>query len=279
MINYPHMVAAPAQGVGREIPQSKEAYLKLFEKEWIPFHEGRAPETGLKEKGRPERKKICEDVKLKNAQKGLFLVTDGVSSSQGWYASRATARIMYERLGEELDRGVENNIQEALRHGENPLERITTYVVAQVIAAVEQADSHIRATGAMNREFHGSTTTLSMAKLVELPDTKGGRLQRLFFTNVGDSRIYVQRKGGHLERVTRDDSLLQHHVDLQEITPQDADAIDQAPDPKRLDARLSAYARQRTIITKSVGSGRPTENLGVSYIDLQPGDRFVRENE
>lgn len=274
MINGLHMVAAPAQEIRREVPHSKEAYLKLFAREWAEIHEGKAPEKGFKEKGSLERKEICEDVKLKSQEQGLFLVADGVSTAKGWFASRETARVMYEMLGSELDRGVENNVQEALSHGENPLERITTFVAARMIAAVEQADRRIQATGAMNREFHGSATTLSVAKLMELPDGRGGKLQRLFFTNIGDSRIYIQRNRGKLEQVTRDDSMLEHRVELGEISQDEARRIDQAPDPGQLDSQLQVYARSGRL-TNCVGIGRPTERLGVSSIDLQPGDRFV----
>lgn len=275
MINYLGMVAVQAQEVRREVPQSKEAYLKSFEHEWGNIHEGKPPELGLKKEGRLERKALCEDVKLKSRQRGLFLVADGVSTANGWYASRETARVMYEMLGLELDQGVENNIQEALRRGENPLERISTFIAAHMIAAVEQADSRIKMMGAMDRAFYRSATTLSVAKLVELPDGHGGRLQRLFFTNIGDSRIYVQRRGGQLEQMTRDDNLLQRKVQLQEVTPQDAQMIDQAPDPQQLESKLRPYARNRNMITRSIGMEKPTEDLGVSYIDLQPGDRIV----
>lgn len=269
------MATVAAQETRRETPQSKESYLKSFGREWKNIHEGKPPELGLKKEGRPERKAICEDVKLKSREKGLFLVADGVSSANGWYASRETARIMYEWLGENLDRGVENNIQHAPRERKDPLKRVTEYVMGQIVAAIEQADSHMKATGAMNREFHGSATTLSMAKLVELPDTKGGKLQRLFFTNVGDSRIYVQRRGGKLEQVTRDDGMLEYWVKERQLSREDALRIDQAPDPDRLDDHLRKYARQRNKITKSVGVGRPTEKLKVSCVDLKPGDRFV----
>lgn len=269
------MVTAHAQEVSREIPQSKEAYLRSFESEWEKIHEGVAPETGLKEKGNPERKKICEDVKLKCRKMGLFLVADGVSSANGWYASRETARVMYEMLGEELDHGVENNIQHALRTGSDPLKHVTEYVMGQMVAAIEQAHIRIRAKAAGSGEFFGAATTLSLVKLVELPDTNRGRLQRLFFTNVGDSRIYVQREGRSFEQVTRDDSMLEKWVDEGEITPQEAQIIDQAPDPQRLEKRLYDREKKRNIITKAIGLYKPTENLSVSYIDLQPGDRFV----
>lgn len=258
---------------GEQLP-SKEEYLALFEKEWAEIHEGKMPETGLKVEGRSEKKETCEDVKLKNREKGLFLVADGVSSAKGWLAARETARTMYELLGESLDKQIENNLQEALREGEDPVERITSYVGAQITTAVEQAHTRIQAM-AVQPEFKGSATTLSMAKLIDLPDGKGGHLKRLFFANVGDSRIYVQRKGGELQQVTQDDSRLQMRVERGEITQEQAHQIDQAEDSRSLPADLRGYARGRAIITKSIGLGDPTEDLGVFFLDLQPGDRFV----
>ncbi|PJE76552.1 hypothetical protein COV05_04250 [Candidatus Uhrbacteria bacterium CG10_big_fil_rev_8_21_14_0_10_48_16] len=258
---------------GEQLP-SKEEYLALFEKEWAEIHEGKMPEIGLKVEGRAERKETCEDVKLKNREKGIFLVADGVSSAKGWLAARETARTMYELLGESLDKQIENNLQEALREGEDPVERITSYIGAQITTAIEQAHTRIQAM-AVQPEFKGSATTLSMAKLIDLPDGNGGHLKRLFFANVGDSRIYVQRKGGELQQVTQDDSRLQLRVERGEITQEQARQIDQVEDPSSLPADLRAYARGRAIITKSIGLGDPTEGLGVFFLDLQPGDRFV----
>lgn len=269
------MISDHAHERFRQSPQNKEEYLESFERTWKNIHEGKPPELGLMKKGSPERKTICEDVKLKKREKGLFLIADGVSAAQGWFASRETARMMYEILGERLDQGVENMMKQALRDGTDPLERITGYVAAQMSTAVEQADSHIKATGAVRPEFHGSSTTLSMAKLMELPDAKGGSLQRLFFTNVGDSRIYIQRKGGGLQRVTRDDSRLQMHIDQKELTQEQEREIDQAWDPARLAPNLRRYTRGKAVITKSIGIGNPPKNLDVFFLDLHPGDRLV----
>ncbi|NQV90564.1 protein phosphatase 2C domain-containing protein [Candidatus Uhrbacteria bacterium] len=262
------------QEQAKEVLESKEQYLELFEKEWAEIHEGSAPETGLKDAGRSERKKICEDVKLKNAEKGIFLVADGVSSQEGWFASRETARVMYELLGERLDTQIENNLQEALRNGEDPIERISQYVAAQMTSAVAQAHTRILAMG-VRPEFQGSATTLSLTKLIDLPDGNGKTLQRMFFTNIGDSRIYIQRTGEQIEQLSRDDSRLQMRVESGRISAEDAKRIDQAESPGQLDPSLREFARGRNIITKSVGLGNPTEDLGVFFLDLKPGDKIV----
>lgn len=259
-----------------ERPQSKEAYLEAFQKEWEQIHEGEPPVLGLKFDDRTKRKDMCEDVKLSNREKGLYLVADGVSTANGWFASREASRIMYEHLGEHLDRAIENNVQEALRAGENPVERITNYVGTQMVAAVAQADSRIQAMGAMNTEFQESGTTLSLAKLVDIPLGNGESIQRLFFTNVGDSRIYIQQKGQQeLWQVTRDDSVLESRLERGKITEVEVRAIDQAPDYSRLHPTLQEYAKHRNIVTKAVGDGSAADKLSVSYLDLQPGDRLV----
>ncbi len=268
------MRAAPTQEVGREQPQTKEAYLELFEREWSEIHEGPMPETGLMEKGRPERKAACEDVKLKNRERGLFLVADGVSKSEGWFASREAARIMYEKLGQELDRGIENNLQEVLRNNEAPLDRITRYVAAQMVGAIQQADKEIRAR-VTGTDIGVSSTTLSLAKLVELPNGRGEMIQRMFFANVGDSRIYVKSRDGKLRQISVDDNLLTVAVEAKRITAEQARQIDQAPDMDRLPPELKERAERRNIITKSIGYGEIEDELPVSYLDLQPGDRVV----
>jgi serine/threonine protein phosphatase PrpC len=264
-----------AQEVGHERPQSREAYLTLFQQEWDDIHEGTSPELGVKEKGSAELKEICEDVKLKNQGKGIFLVADGVSSASGWLAARATARIMYERLGEELDRGIENNSREALENKENALDRITQFVASQMIAAIEQADTTIRAL-TVNERIAGSATTLSLAKLVELSDGSGGKIQRLFFTNVGDSRIYVQRKDTQLKRITKDDSRLQARVEAGELTQQEADKLDQVVDQSKLERSKRRHLLGSNMITKFIGMGyAQAATAEVFYLDLQPGDRLV----
>lgn len=257
-----------------EQPLSKKEYVASFEKYLGEIHEGTPAVTGLERAGQERRKEICEDVKLKNREKGLFLVADGVSSANGWAASRETAKVVYETLGESLDRGVENIVQEALKKGEHPLERVTQYVATQMIAAVGQAHSKIKVLGA-NPEFRGAATTLSLTKMIALPDADGKEVQRMFYLNIGDSRIYLSRNKNPLERITNDDSLLYQRVLRDEVTPEEAEQVDQVENPQTLPPELRVLARSRNVITKAVGLGDPVEGLQVSYVDVRRGDRVV----
>ena len=278
------MSAAPAQETRRELPQSREAYLDSYEKEWAEIHEGKPPETGLKEKGKLERKTVCEDAKLKNREKGLFVIADGVSTSlsgrgsgNGWFASRESTRVMYEQLGEKLDREIENIVSRALRDGVDPTKEITEHVMAGMVAAVSTADSRIQA-AAVHREFADSATTLTCAKLIDIPDGKGGSLQRLFFTNLGDSRLYLLPENGRLQKLTQDDSWLQGRVAEGEITQEEADLIDQAADKRSLPPKLFPYANHlfRSSISRTIGIGEVgLGQVEVFSVEVKPGDRFL----
>lgn len=258
----------------RETPLRAEVYRESFEREWEHIHEGTKPETGLKEKGRRERKEMCEDVKLKSREKGLFLVADGVPVANGWLAARETARVMYDLLGEALDQAVENNLTEATRKGENPIERITQYVAMQIKKAAADADTRIRALSTRG-EPDVSTTTLSLVKIVKLPRPEGVSIQRMFFSAIGNSRIYLQRKGGSFNQITIDDSRLQGWVDRGDLTSAQARAIDQAQRVTDLNPELRRYAADRAVLTKSLGGDDGATSMNVQYVDLQPGDRFV----
>lgn len=255
----------------------QENYLELFEKWLQEIHEGTFPQKGLKYKGRPEQKEVCEDVAVKNREQGIFLVADGVSKMSGWFASRETAKVVSLLLGEELNRAIANIEEDALipsKHA-RAIERMNVYVATQMIAAIEQANTRIKAWGVKEREFKNSATTLSLGKLVTFPDGNGGMIRRLFFTNVGDSRMYIRRRGGELKRITRDDNLLEGHVDKGNITSQEADIIDQTPSSSLLNEKLRPYAHARSGITKAIGIGDPTDNLKILYADLEVGDQLV----
>lgn len=258
----------------RERPQSKQEYLTAFDRDWALIHDGRPSEAGLKRVGSLERKEVCEDVALKSLKHGLFLVADGVGRSHGWLASREAARAAYEALGEELDKGIDNLKKEAAGDRQRMLEQVNVLIASRMIAVIGQAESRLKALSA-RMVGQPAKTTLSMAKLVELPGLNGSPLRRLVFANVGDSRIYVQMGGGRLRQVSRDHSLLQRHVDRGDLTPAQAREIDQAENPLNLPHELREYAAQRAGITNAVGNGHAADDLHVSYIDLQPGDRLL----
>ena len=250
---------------GRERLQSKREYLEAFDREWALIHDGRGSEAGLKRVGSPERKPVCEDVALKSLRHGLFLVADGVGQSHGWLASREAARSAYEVLGEDLDKGIDNLKQEAAGDRQKLLEQVNVLVASRMAAAIVQAESRLKALSA-RLVGEPAKTTLSMAKLIEVSVRGEPSLRRLVFANVGDSRIYVQLGGGRLRQISRDDSLLQWHVDRGELTPAQAREIDQAENPLELPQQLRAYAAQRGGITNTLGNGRPSLGASISAV-------------
>jgi serine/threonine protein phosphatase PrpC len=259
----------------------KGELLDGFESFVREHHEGRPPERGLLEVGRTTTKEISDDAKLKNNQKGISLVADGISFSKtktkevGWFASNRTAELLYEDLGEKLDKEIENILMAALRKGENPLFVLTDYIQERIESSILAADQQIHTETQSIPEVHGSATTLSFTKLVELPDGKGGFVQRLFFANVGDSRVAILRDGERLLRLTDDDNKLQKYLEQGSITDQEWSLIDQAEHPSELPEHLRRYVNTKFAqqLTNKIGHG--DAHTDVRYVDVKPGDRYI----
>ncbi len=272
----------------REPVETTQRFLRRYESMLKKEHDGTEPVTGLKKKGRLERKEICEDAKLLSKEKGLFVLADGVSVApgkthrgNGWYASREVVMTMNERLGEELDREIENNVRGGRDRAENILHTMTDYIKKQMNAALAEAHQRIEQRS-VQPEFAGAATTASVGKLVELPDGKGELVQRFFFANIGDSRIYVKRSDGKLERLTQDDSWV-HQKFVKEkgdYTQEEYDLMDQNSDPRKLPPHLMALKSHiyssRTM--NSVGSAFPSQ-IEVMYIDLDQGDTIMMASD
>lgn len=149
------------------------------------------------EQGREQRKNPCEDQKINDPSRGLFLVADGVSTANGAVASETTARVIAARLGKALDVELSR-----IAHSSAPEEKkprlaeaaITSSMIAAVRAAHEQLQGLDLSSGKV------TATTLSLAKLIRT----GSHGANVFFTNFGDSRIYRMRDG-LLRCLTNDD--------------------------------------------------------------------------
>jgi protein phosphatase len=115
-------------------------------------------------------------------------------------------------------------------------------------AAAAAANDAIRAAADEDPELHGMGTTL-----VALARTDG---DDLVYLNVGDSRIYLLR-GGELERLTIDHSLVEELVQEGSLTPEEARSH-----PKR------------NIVTRALGI---YERVAVDTATITPaaGDRFL----
>jgi len=277
------MLSSSAKLDRRDGVGSRERLLATFDSFMEEHHEGMAPTIGLLEVGKPKQKEVSDDAKLKSAEKGISLVADGISLSRagkkdiGWYASNRLAELLYADLGEKLDREIENVITASTGNGENPLFALTDYIQERIESSILSADQQINSETQSLPDVHGSATTLSFTKLIELPDGKGGTIQRLFFANVGDSRISILRRGDNeLYRLTDDDNNFQKYLNKGSITADELRLIDQAERPTDVPQRLRRYVNTKFAqeLTNKVGHG--DARTDVRFIDVRPGDRYIK---
>jgi serine/threonine protein phosphatase PrpC len=132
------------------------------------------------------------------------------------------------------------------------------------------ADRQVRAAVERQPDLTGMATTAIVAKMWETPDHR----RLLIHGHVGDSRLYILRARGSLDRVTIDDGILSTHVALGLMTEEEALMIDQAENWNDLDDRQKRYFYQRGLITQAIG-GRGEPDVHVGEVELYPGDRVL----
>jgi len=248
---------------------SRKEYIEEQERNIDLVNVGEPAITGIAFKGHPERKPICEDIKINDPDNGLFLVADGVTRASGWFASRETARILNEGLGEELDDQIERIAQNKNIDSKRKEELIDALVRSEMRSLILEADNHVITRVKTDSKMRESATTVSVAKLVEMPDGK----QNIFLSNIGDSRIFLMRKG-KLIRLTKDDSLLTYAVSEKIMSEEQARQIDQANSINDVPDRWKSYYRQRNQVTNSVG-GHGLKEVDVHRYSVEKGDRII----
>jgi protein phosphatase len=112
---------------------------------------------------------------------------------------------------------------------------------------VDNANRAIFNASNANPQYAGMGTTLVVAVF---------RDGRLLVGHVGDSRAYRLR-GGRLQQITRDHSLLQEQIDAGLITPEQA-----------------AFSANKNLVTRAVGV-EDTVLLETHQHDVQPGDLYL----
>jgi protein phosphatase len=112
---------------------------------------------------------------------------------------------------------------------------------------VDNANRAIFNAANSNPQYAGMGTTLVVAVFREL---------RLLVGHVGDSRAYRFR-GGRLQQITHDHSLLQEQIDAGLITPEQA-----------------AFSANKNLVTRAVGV-EDTVLLETRLHEVQPGDVFL----
>jgi protein phosphatase len=167
----------------------------------------------------------------------LFLVADGMGGHQaGEHASTLAV--------DAIERFVLNTLKWFLHlrgsEGQTLLEEFHM--------ALQQADAKIFQTARVHPELWGMGTTLTMAYSLN---------QDLFIAHVGDSRCYLFR-GGELDQVTHDHTLVQEMVRRGHLEPEEA-----------------THHRLRHVITNVLGSTEPGVLPEVHKVKLEAGDLIL----
>jgi serine/threonine protein phosphatase PrpC len=195
-----------------------------------------------------------EDAVLVDAVLDLVAVFDGVGGYEGGeVASRIAAHAVLSTWRRQAPTAQDLASQRALMR-----------------AALLEADREVREAVDRQPELTGMATTAIVARIWETPDHR----YLLVHGHVGDSRLYLLRARGELERVTVDDGILSTHVSVGLISEEEALKIDQAEDWEELDERQKRYFYQRGLITQAIG-GRGEPEVHVGEQELRAGDRVL----
>jgi len=195
-----------------------------------------------------------EDAVLIDTVLDLLAVFDGVGGYEGGeVASRVAAHAVL-----------------AVWRRQAPTAQDLPALQAVMREALLDADRQVRATVERQPELTGMATTAIVARIWETPDHR----RLLIHGHVGDSRLYLLRARGSLERITVDDGILSTHVALGLIAQEEALKIDQAQNWNDLDDRQKRYFYQRGLITQAIG-GRGEPDVHVGDVELRPGDRVL----
>ncbi|MBZ0279605.1 MAG: Stp1/IreP family PP2C-type Ser/Thr phosphatase [Anaerolineae bacterium] len=128
---------------------------------------------------------------------GLFIVADGMGGHHdGEKASALTARLVASY--------VTNNIYMPILNGDHDADRVP--ITEAMIAAVQKANADV-----ITKVPDGGTTLTSVAVVGDLA----------YVAHVGDSRVYLITRDG-IEQITRDHSLVQRLIELDQLTREEA---------------------------------------------------------
>src|SRR3989339_336085 len=315
--------------------------MEALEKRWLeekeiqhanPVNEGEPPTAALKidedekgnsvvvkENGKEVRGRVSEDAKINDSENGLLLVADGVSGPSidgpdgkkqkpftGVIASTIMAEVAQAYLGDQLTTYIDQLKAESVP---NKSENIDAVVIREMARTIFRANKEIldtvedRKKDDLKQDITGAATTATLSRRVVMPDGK----ERLYYTNVGDSRGYVMRKG-KLIKLTTDDSFASFKlrydmkVDDPAITAEERaqrekqyeetlNQIEQADGARALPEVLRPYFKIRNVITRAVGRLNDGEKRlsnedflkdlegRVRYIDLEEGDEIVHVSD
>jgi serine/threonine protein phosphatase PrpC len=175
-----------------------------------------------------------EDSYTADEDYGLLVVADGMGGHcSGEVASRIAVETAAEELGNAQHEDLADELDSLMVAG-NAIERANQAIFAEVERHPEQA---------------GMGTTVVTALF---------RDNRIYYAHVGDSRLYRFRNG-HLHRLTRDHSLVQH-------------LLDEGLFRDRAEAREAGVGDN--VLTRCLGQD-PNVEVDVGDADLEAGDLFL----
>jgi len=190
----------------------------------------------IRHAGRTDRGRVRahnEDAWVADPQQGLYVVADGMG---GEFAGALAAKVVVETLPSLLRQKMAG-IEDFARPG----------AATPLLAALAELSHRLR------QETEHQPGLAGMGATVVLALIRGAQA---LVAHLGDSRAYLLRGGG-LERLTRDHSLVQLLLDGGEITPAEA-----------------ATHSARGQLTRNVGmAGEPLPEARV--LALSPGDRLL----
>ena len=136
---------------------------------------------------------------------------------------------------------------------------------------IQHADEIIRTEGVKEAGTDDLATTAAIAALCHHP---GKNEFNMVYAHVGDSRVYLLKKGEPLQRMTIDDGLLGKLVENDIVNEEDARRIDQAMHVEDLSDAEISYFRMRGGITQALGGPLPPD-IHIDEIPIAIGDRIL----
>jgi serine/threonine protein phosphatase PrpC len=225
--------------------------------------------------GHPQRN---EDTTMLDRRRGLAAVFDGVGGANaGEVASQLGART--------IRRAWKRIMQHHLLDTTSVLPLLSDDIDVQALLqqAIQEAHEVISNEGdrrlklaaiQAGKDTYPETTAVVTA-LSQHPTRK---YYRMTYAHVGDSRIYLLRSGGRLQRLTLDDGYFMLKIQDQTLTMEDALRIDQAIHPAHLSEIERDIFSKRNGITQCLGHFTPSNSsltIHTAQVDIFPGDRIL----
>ena len=173
---------------------------------------------------------------------GLFVVADGMG---GHLAGEVASRVAVDLINKSFKKWVGSDVSEEdlFEYPDPSLSKIGNYV----LSGIRLANRVINEMASESKEYNGMGTTVAV--LAVMPDL-------IITANVGDSRIYLVRKG-QIEQLSKDHSIVAEQLEMGIMTDEEAE---QSP--------------LKHVLTRNLGSAK---HLDAEIFEIEPSskDRFV----